>query len=193
MERNIDAVIDSIAGIPAHPLFVHIPVVLLPLAAILAIVWALVPRWRRALGPVTVVLAALGAAGAVLARSTGEALLQAKGFTEDNPGPVAEHAQWSLYATIAGIALFVLVALMLWLGRRAAGARGAAGRAAVGARSSAGHIAVRVLTVIAAVAVILATVETGHEGAKLTWNDKGEEQSAPAQPGDHPPADADRD
>ena len=61
---------DSISGLPAHPLLVHLPVVAIPLAAIGAVLLALRPGWRRAYGPVVVGLAALGAVGGVLAALT---------------------------------------------------------------------------------------------------------------------------
>ena len=39
--------IDKLFGIPAHPLIVHIPVVLVPLAAVGAVLALVVPRWRH--------------------------------------------------------------------------------------------------------------------------------------------------
>ena len=39
---------ETIDGLPAHPLFVHLPVVLIPLAFIGAILVLAVAKWRRA-------------------------------------------------------------------------------------------------------------------------------------------------
>ena len=41
---------DTIAGLPAHPLFVHLAVVAIPLTAVLAILASIWPAARRRLG-----------------------------------------------------------------------------------------------------------------------------------------------
>jgi hypothetical protein len=65
--------IDRLFGLPAHPLLVHIPVVLIP-TALLATLLALWPPLRRAAVITAAVLAAVGAVGAVLAVGAGEKL-----------------------------------------------------------------------------------------------------------------------
>ena len=42
--------LDTISGIPSHPLFVHAPVVLIPLVGLASIALAFRPRWRAILG-----------------------------------------------------------------------------------------------------------------------------------------------
>ncbi len=64
---------DELFGLPAHPLLVHIPVVIIPLA-LLAALLALWPRARRGAALVAAVLAFIGAVGAVLAVGAGEKL-----------------------------------------------------------------------------------------------------------------------
>ena len=41
---------DQLFDLPAHPLLIHAPIVLLPIAAILTIVLAFKPAWRRRAG-----------------------------------------------------------------------------------------------------------------------------------------------
>jgi hypothetical protein len=65
--------IDQIFGVPAHPLFVHVPVVLVPLAAILA-VSAIYKRFRQPLLIAAATMAAIGGIGVLLAASSGESL-----------------------------------------------------------------------------------------------------------------------
>jgi hypothetical protein len=65
--------IDQIFGVPAHPLFVHVPVVLVPLAAILAVV-AIYKRFRQPLLIAVATMAAIGGIGVLLAASSGEGL-----------------------------------------------------------------------------------------------------------------------
>jgi hypothetical protein len=66
--------IDQILGLPAHPLLVHVPVVLVPLATIGAVLVAVRASWRRSLAVVVAVLAVGGAVGVLLATQSGEAL-----------------------------------------------------------------------------------------------------------------------
>ena len=65
--------LDQIFGVPAHPLFVHVPVVLVPLAAILAVA-AIYKRFRQPLLIAAAVMAAVGGVGVLLAASSGEGL-----------------------------------------------------------------------------------------------------------------------
>ena len=65
--------IDQIFGVPAHPLFVHVPVVLVPLAAILAVV-AIYKKFRQPLLIAAATMAAIGGIGVLLAASSGEGL-----------------------------------------------------------------------------------------------------------------------
>ena len=54
--------ITTIMGVPAHPLMVHVPVVLVPLSLIGALLM-FIPRWRERIGWVTVVLAGAAVGG----------------------------------------------------------------------------------------------------------------------------------
>ncbi|MFZ2441786.1 MAG: DUF2231 domain-containing protein, partial [Ilumatobacteraceae bacterium] len=66
--------LEKLFGLPAHPLLVHIPVVLVPLAAIIAIVFAFKPAWLDRFGWGLVALSGVGALGAILAAGSGEGL-----------------------------------------------------------------------------------------------------------------------
>ena len=52
--------ISKIFGLPAHPLFVHVPIVLIPLALIMAIL-AIFKKFRRELLVATASMAVIGA------------------------------------------------------------------------------------------------------------------------------------
>lgn len=64
---------DELFGLPAHPLLVHVPVVIIPLGLLVALV-ALWPRARRGAALAAAALAVVGALGAVLAAGAGEKL-----------------------------------------------------------------------------------------------------------------------
>jgi uncharacterized membrane protein len=65
--------LDQLFDLPAHPLLVHVPVVLVPLALFVSLV-ALVPRARRIAAPAAAALALVGGIGVVLATGSGENL-----------------------------------------------------------------------------------------------------------------------
>ena len=53
--------INNLFGLPAHPLLVHAPIVLVPLCLVAAIFMAAKPEWRRRFGVPTAVLAVVAA------------------------------------------------------------------------------------------------------------------------------------
>ena len=66
--------INTLFGLPAHPLIVHAAVVLLPIAAIGLIVVALVPKARRHYAPLVFVVALAATIAVGLAQQSGESL-----------------------------------------------------------------------------------------------------------------------
>jgi uncharacterized membrane protein len=95
--------IDRLFGLPAHPLLVHIPVVLIP-TALLATILALWPPIRRAALITAAALAAVGAMGAVLAVGAGEKLED--GVRESER--VEEHAEQGERVELPAIAFGLL-------------------------------------------------------------------------------------
>jgi uncharacterized membrane protein len=66
--------ISKLFGLPAHPLIVHIPVVLLPIAAIGAILMVLSLSWRARIGWLVVIAAGISLLFVQLAIGSGERL-----------------------------------------------------------------------------------------------------------------------
>lgn len=157
----VAAMFESIAGIPAHPLFVHAAVAFLPAAAILAIITA-VSRNNgiRKLRTATAVTAIIAAISTVVARSSGEAMLPLLGLSEEHPGEVSQHAQYSTFTLVAALALAGLTVILWWVTRSKDLAYGGV------------LTLLRVGLIIAAIAAIVTVVLTGHAGAELVW--KGE-------------------
>ncbi|RJS46852.1 DUF2231 domain-containing protein [Nocardioides cavernaquae] len=147
----------SIDGLPIHPLVVHAAVMLTPVAALLAIVYAAVPRWRRLLRH-PLALAALGAAGAVEV-----AFLSGRAFIEDVPAladAVDVHAVWGERLLWCAWVLAV-VSVLAWWALPVPGGRGGKGAAV--------DVAVRVALVVAALVVLVVVVRTGHSGSTAVW------------------------
>jgi hypothetical protein len=97
--------LDELFGLPAHPLLVHIPVVLIPTALLVL----LVALWRPGRRPAVIagaVLAVVGGIGAVLAVGAGEKLEHRVKETEQ----VEEHAENGDQVELPAIAFALLAA-----------------------------------------------------------------------------------
>ncbi len=140
---------DVIAGLPAHPLVVHLPVVLLPLASVGLILLAAIRSWRpRFAMPVLAILAA-GTAGAVLAMVSGNAFAY-------HVGRPNAHAAAGTNLVIGAVALLLVGgAWLIW--------------ARSGESTRAKDVLGWVVAVVAAVVVAL-TVIVGHSGASAAWS-----------------------
>ncbi len=84
------AELQTLNGLPAHPLIVHLPVVMVPLALAGAVVALVRPSWRSWAVPVTAVFATLGFAGVQLAVMSGEGLEELSG--EEGEALIERHA-----------------------------------------------------------------------------------------------------
>ena len=98
----------DIGGVPTHPLIVHIPVVMVPLALVAVIAYFFAPPWRRPLAWVAGVLAAGGAFGAVLAVSSGEDL---RARAQESRA-LADHAEMGYTDRLLAFIFFVFVAAL---------------------------------------------------------------------------------
>lgn len=144
-------------GLPAHPLFVHAPLVLVPLAALAAVVLAARPQWRRRCS------AALAVAGLVVMVATFLAMQSGEAFEPAVRDVVNLDTHKSLAETTR-----LLVALF-FVGTVAVAALD---RMTNDDRPWADKAAQAVVTVSALLAVAGSVwiARTGHEGAKLVWD-----------------------
>lgn len=157
------ALFDTFAGLPLHPLIVHVAVVILPLSALALIVLIVVPRWRKNFGWLTMAGLFVGLVGAVAAKESGEALARRIGLPPD-------HARLGDILPLFAFALFTLGLAWFVLDRRAR-ARG---------ESPAWVTILGVVAAIVAVVTIVMTVLVGHSGAKAAWAWRITSSSAPA-------------
>jgi hypothetical protein len=164
------------SGLPAHPLFLHVPVILIPVATIGALVLAARPSWSDPhglwLGLITVV--ALGALN--LTMGAGDALradlhLQGGGF-----GPstlVARHAHAAHILRLLTIAFTAVFLVMVAMVRTRNGHRtgiGAVDRLVRGLRSAEpSMVVIRLLTTALALACLYFVYHTGDLGARAVW------------------------
>ena len=154
---------DLVFGLPLHIFVNHAVVVLLPLGAIALVLTVVVPALRRHYLVPALVIAILGAASAVIAEQSGEAL-------EQRVGSAGQHGEWG--EAVVPVALALVGVSLVW---------------ALIQRSK--SAVMRVLSVIGGVGTILLSgaavvlvVLTGHSGADLTWGGRVASEAGTEQP-----------
>jgi hypothetical protein len=150
--------IESLFGLPAHPLVVHAAVVLLPLAALATLAAAVVPKARRAGALIALGLALVATISVGLAQGSGEALEE----RVDETQLVEAHTDSAEMVLPWAIALTIVAA-------------GVAGSGLLQRRypklSATNVTAVLVLAaLITGAGSVWAIGEVGHSGAKATWS-----------------------
>ena len=165
--------LETLFGLPAHPLLVHAPVVLIPIAALLAVA-SLVPVLRRHTLVLAYLMAFVGGVSAILAASAGEEFQK----NEQREALVREHIEYGDTAQSLGIALAIVAAIGLahwWFTRKPANGEHTKGdpeeKSAV---SWARKLSVVVVSVFAltSIAATVTIVQAGHSGAKSVWNER---------------------
>ncbi len=145
---------ESLFGLPAHPLLLHAAVVIVPTAALLSVVLLARPEWRRRQGLAWVVFALVAFASTILANQSGEAFNEA---LTDRIGDLAEdHGELGNQTTLL-VFLYMITSIGSVLAER---------------RRSQSKVA-SVLATLAALLAVAATVwivRTGHEGARIVWD-----------------------
>ena len=139
---------ETIFGLPTHPLVVHAVVVLLPLAALGGLIMGLSARFSVRFGPLVVAVAAAGVVSAFVARISGEELAEVVSVSQ-------VHVQADTLLPFGALIFFVLV-LALWLLDRR------------GRREIPSQI-LAVLVIVAAVLLIAWVIRAGHSGAESVW------------------------
>lgn len=142
--------LDTITGLPIHPLVVHAVIVLLPLAALGAILVAARQRWDRKYGWLVVLGAFIALGSSVVAKESGEKLASRVGWPED-------HIEWGEKVPLVAFGLFVVVLVLWFLDRRDRDGRTTLTKV------------VAVLTILAAVGALAIAVLAGHSGATAVW------------------------
>lgn len=154
--------LDTIFGLPVHPLIVHATVVIVPLAASSVSLAALWPRFRAWAGWLPLLLSIIGVVLVPLTTGSGEALEERTAET----ALVEKHTQMG-------------EALLPWVIVLAVGALGLAYvRLRQGRDPGTANSLPRMLVLAAAAVALVGAVGTtvqvariGHSGAKASWSD----------------------
>jgi hypothetical protein len=156
-------VLDTIFGLPMHPLIVHATVVIVPSAALLVALAAVYPRFRAWIGPVPALAALVSCVLVPLSTGSGEEL---EGRVGDS-SLVEKHADLAETLIWFVIPLAAVAVIGYWLHRR-----GSAGRALVAV--------VAVGAVVLSGATLVDVGLIGHSGAKASWSKVANQSSSNA-------------
>lgn len=156
---------DTLGGIPSHPLFVHLPAVLIPLATLGVILMLVRPTWWHRYQWATLTVTGIGTLGAILAAGSGEALEEGVEDTA-NRSQLRAHVEAGEAARTMSIVFFlvVLVAIVVvpWVIKR---------RSAAPSSPKWLRLVVAFALVVSAGAASWTVFDAGHSGAKSVWSD----------------------
>jgi cytochrome b involved in lipid metabolism/predicted small integral membrane protein len=148
--------VDLITGLPIHPLINHGVAVLVPLAAIGALLVIFIPKLRRTYAPLVLVTVLFATLSSFIATQSGEALSERVGL----PNAHATQGERLSYAVLAFAILFTAWFLLERSDR---------------IREVLASLFKRVLKVVISITAIssfILTVLVGHSGAEATWKDR---------------------
>lgn len=151
--------LESLFGLPAHPLVVHAAVVLLPIAAVGTLVVAAAPRARRHYAPLVLAASLVATVAVGLAQSSGEALedhVRETALVEAHTSQGESVLPWAAGVTVVA----AVVTAAPHLSRRFPGLRPPVATAVL-----------VVAALVAGIGAVWTVVDVGHSGAKATWSD----------------------
>jgi hypothetical protein len=155
---------ERFGDLPLHVLVIHVAVLLLPVAALSAIAFALVPKWRWLLRWPTLLLGLGSLVCAFVAKESGEAFVKA--VPQLDPLVKVHEDRGNLLFIFCIVFAVVAVAAFLLLGGPTALASGKGSKAT---KSRPLEILVSAAVVVIGVVVIYQTIRTGDAGAKAVW------------------------
>jgi hypothetical protein len=149
-ETESEGIFDLVMGLPVHPLIVHAVVVLIPLAALAAILMAVRPSISKKYGLLVIAIALIGQVSSFIARTSGEAL------EERLDVDLERHADMGEIAPLTSLPLLLLIAVLYRIDTKgwiSSSRKFFAALTIVSAIFAAGYIAL-----------------TGHSGAESVWS-----------------------
>jgi hypothetical protein len=160
-------VLDTIFGLPLHPLIVHATVVLVPTTTLLVALAAVYPRFRNWVGPVPALAGLISCVLVPLSTGSGEELQHHVG----DSSLVEKHAELADSLIWFVIPLTIVAVAMYWMQRRNAAGQNDGSGGQNGQGVSKGLVAaVSVVAVLLSGATLVDVALIGHSGAKAAWS-----------------------
>jgi uncharacterized membrane protein len=155
--------------LPAHPLFVHVPVVLIPVTVVTAVVFAFRSDWLARYGIALAVVSIVAMSSIFLTMQAGAALRAALHLQGQAAKLISEHSHAAHILAIVYV-VFTATLIVTFAAKRISGGM-PTGLALVDAplSSAAVFAALRVALVVLAVIAGYMVFRTGDLGAKAVW------------------------
>lgn len=172
-------ILEIYSGLPAHPLFLHVPVIFIPLLALAALAVAIRPALARGLpGLVIGAGAVVTVAATFLTAGAGRALRNrlfgrggGGGFGGGDQRLIASHAHWATILELVVFAFAIVLLVALAADRARTERWGFGPLTAALARPSVSNAA-RVASALLAIVAVVTVVRVGDLGAKAVWRDR---------------------
>jgi hypothetical protein len=155
---------ERFGDLPLHVLVIHLVVVVLPVSALTAIVFAVVPKWRWFLRWPALLLGLAALVCSFVAKKSGDAFVAAIPPLEQLVRDHRSRGNLLLWFCLA-FAVLVVVAFLLLSGPSAL----ASGKGAKATKSRPLELVVTAAVVVLGVVVIWQTIRTGDAGARAVW------------------------
>jgi uncharacterized membrane protein len=157
------------SGLPAHPLFVHLPVILIPTTIVAAIVFVVKPEWLSRYGIALALVSIVAMSSIFLTMQAGAALRRELNLQGEAAKLISEHSQAAHILAIVYV-VFTAVLILTFAAQRISGGR-PTGLGIVDQPLSSKSLfgALRVVLVLVAIVSGYMTFRTGDLGAKAVW------------------------
>jgi uncharacterized membrane protein len=157
------------SGLPAHPLFVHVPVILIPTTIVAAIVFVFKPQWLTRYGIALALVSIVAMSSIFLTMQAGAALRGALHLQGQAATLISEHSQAAHILAIVYV-LFTATLIVTFASRRiSAGTPTGLGIVDRLLSPTSMFTALRVLLVVLSIVAGYMCFRTGDLGAKAVW------------------------
>ena len=165
------------SGLPAHPLFLHVPVMLVPITVIAAIVLVVRTDWLERYGIALSIVSVIAMSSIFLTMQAGGALESALHLHGEAAHLIDQHSEAAKILAILYV-LFTATVIVAFAARRISGGR-PTGLALVDRVLSPSFVlaALRVLVVVLAIGSAAMVFRTGDLGSKAVWHGRLEARS----------------
>jgi hypothetical protein len=157
------------SGLPAHPLFVHVPVVLIPTTVVVAIVFMIRLEWFLRYGIALALVSIVAMSSVFLTMQAGAALRAELNLRGQAARLISEHAQAAHILAIVYV-IFTATLIVTFAAQRISGGMstglGIVDRLLSGKST---FTALRIVLVLLAIGAGYMTFRTGDLGAKAVW------------------------
>jgi hypothetical protein len=155
--------------LPAHPLFVHVPVILIPTTVVAAVVYTFKPVWFSRYGIALAVASIVAMSSIFLTMQAGAALRGELNVQGEAAKLISEHSQAAHILAIVYV-VFTAVLILTFAAQRISGGMATGLGIVDGVLSSRSvYTALRVVLVLVSMGAGYMCFRTGDLGAKAVW------------------------